>query len=67
MGLGRGGWSASMRNAAARTVHAGLGRGWTGQRGGHDGVALGYRADGVAGLEGCMARERDGGGLDETK
>lgn len=53
LGLGRGGWSASMHNAAARTVHAELGRGWTGQKGGRKrwGRTL-CRAGGVAGRRG---------------
>lgn len=63
LGLGRGGWSASMRNAAARTVHAELGRGWTGQKGGRgDTMGLhlvsGWWCRGCRGLHGEGARWR---------
>lgn len=62
LGSGRGGWSASMRIAAARTVHAGSGRaGWA--RGGARGtmglhLVSGWWCRGCRGLHGEGARWR---------
>lgn len=65
VGLGpgsRGGWSASMRNAAARTVHAELGRAGRARRG-HGGtmglhLVSGWWCSGCRGLHGEGARWR---------
>lgn len=58
--MGRGGWSASMHNAAARTVHAELGRGAGRAKGGTMGLHLvsGWWCRGCRGLHGEGARWR---------